>query len=236
MILESDFLVHWKTVYLKALLNDDKAPLYVLAIWLHLYQRQTDTLPSRPEVIASIAHYQGDGVDFVQALTASGFFHRQGGNIVANDFRKVHAKAFANWENGPKGGRPSSHIEPDEVPEETQPEPNDNPNQTHKEPVGRLVGRKVGRSKTENLPFASEDFAQAWDDFKQMRIEKRSTLTERSICALFKKLSRFDERTATAMLVQSVENGYLGVFDLKAEYKKKLAADNIKPIKLPGEV
>lgn len=150
MIVESDFLSHWKTQYLSALLDDDRAPLYMLSIWLHLFQRKTDEMPNLPHVVAAVAQYRGEDKDrFVSALLEARFMYVEGDKLIANDFRAVNAKAFANWENGPKGGRPKNPTSSNE-------KPNDNPTVTHSgthtKPVGWLVGSVGGLDKNPPLP------------------------------------------------------------------------------------
>lgn len=156
MILESNFLGHWKTVLLRALLGeDDKAPLYVLAIWLHLFAQRTDVLRAEPEVVRAIAGYNGSKTaeEFVAALVKSEYFHRVNKNLLAHEFREMNARAFAAWDNGNRGGRPRKDDEKGisvalvpvaDNPAETQEEPEANLSISGRL-VGRLVGRKVGR-------------------------------------------------------------------------------------------
>lgn len=126
MIIEGDFLRHWKTRYFQALLGGDaQAPVYLLAIWLHLYDRRTDALRARPDVVATVAGYQGNQTPeaFVEALLEAELFTRDGDTIIAHGFKERHARSFANWENGSLGGRPRA-LRPRPEPE---PEPGPGP-------------------------------------------------------------------------------------------------------------
>lgn len=72
------------------------------------------------------------------------------------------------------------------------------------------------------LPFDTPQFRDAWAAWKQYRKEQKypykGTMAEQ---AALKKLSRYDERTAIAMIEQSIENTWRGLFDLKVQIQKK---------------
>lgn len=59
----------------------------------------------------------------------------------------------------------------------------------------------------------------AWNDFVAMRIKKRLPITPKARELLFKKLDTFraQDHDPAAVLYQSVENGWTGVFGLKPE-------------------
>lgn len=71
--------------------------------------------------------------------------------------------------------------------------------------------------------------------YEQMRREKRSALTPTSKARLLKKLEGYSTEDAAAMLIQSVESGYLGVFDLKKQGKQSPPAPEYRMVTLPEE-
>lgn len=119
VIVEPDFLTHWKTRTLVRLLDNEAAPLCVIALWAHCQLRKTDRLRKVDSFqLASICGYPfADADKFIEAMTTCGFIEIEDGEIVAHDFAQTNAKLFSNWENGRLGGRPSK----------THSEPNDNP-------------------------------------------------------------------------------------------------------------
>ena len=70
---------------------------------------------------------------------------------------------------------------------------------------------------TVSLPFPSPAFKQAWADWITHLGEKRKPPTEKSTELQLKKLGKFSEAVAVAMINQSIEKGWQGLFDLKAE-------------------
>lgn len=67
------------------------------------------------------------------------------------------------------------------------------------------------------LPFESEGFRQTWADWQQARREQRKPLTPTAAKAQLAMLAKQDEQTAIAMLQQSIQNGYQGIFPLKTQ-------------------
>ena len=67
------------------------------------------------------------------------------------------------------------------------------------------------------LPFESEGFRQTWADWQQSRKEQRKPLTPTAAKAQLAMLAKHDEPTAIAMLEQSIQNGYQGIFPLKTQ-------------------
>jgi hypothetical protein len=160
MIIEPDFLTHWKTKALIAELNDPAAPLYVLAIWAYCQQRKTDRIPNdNPNVTKSIAGFSGDAELLISSMERSGFVHRHsaehGEFLHVHGFREANSKLFSNWENGTKGGRPKN-------PKQTQSEPNGNPTITDKIDKIRIDKIKIppkspkGECESSGVPTMAE--------------------------------------------------------------------------------
>jgi len=70
------------------------------------------------------------------------------------------------------------------------------------------------------LPFGN-DFALAWDEWIAYRKEIKKKMTSRTIKGQLKRLSTFTEPIAVAMINQSIENGWTGLFELKPNYNGK---------------
>lgn len=99
MIVEPDFLTHWKTLLLIDLLNDKSAPLYVLHLWTHCYQRRTDDLSGLPEkairIVCGCPHE-----NILEALIEAGFVVRDGDKLTAHNFMYYNRSLLAMEEEG----------------------------------------------------------------------------------------------------------------------------------------
>jgi len=141
-------------------------------------------------------------------------------------------------ENGKKGGRPrkrktSKTIEI--IEDKTQIKPNhlknENPNKTQKKPLedrrlkiedeNEVEKRKRGEGEKTDLiiPWDTEIFKSQWQLWKQYKNKEhgfkfKSIISEQ---AALKKLANMasDEKTAIAIIHQSLENGWQGFFELK---------------------
>lgn len=71
-----------------------------------------------------------------------------------------------------------------------------------------------------DLPFTGKEFSVAWLAWIKHRQEIKKPLTETAVDQQLKKLSGFDEPTATAIILQTVEKGWQGiVYELRSESK-----------------
>jgi hypothetical protein len=78
--------------------------------------------------------------------------------------------------------------------------------------------RKEGKGKDSrvtavDLPFESEDFAEAWNDWVVYRKEKKKKLTPSTIKMQLKKLGSVGEIRAIRMIAYSIEKGWEGLFE-----------------------
>lgn len=106
MIVEIDFLEHWKTRLLVRLLGTEAAPLHVIRLWAHCQSRKTDRFTDwKPAVLASVCRWEGDAQVFWDAMMQT-FCRMEGGDLVAHDWAEANKSLIAAWENGGKGGRP----------------------------------------------------------------------------------------------------------------------------------
>jgi hypothetical protein len=81
---------------------------------------------------------------------------------------------------------------------------------------GREKERKEGRIKEEiemDLPYESDEFAEAWNDWVIYRREKKKKLTPSTIKMQLKKLGSVGEIRAIKMITCSIEKGWEGLFE-----------------------
>jgi len=132
MIIDPDFLDHWKTRLLADVLDgDETAPLYVMRLWAHCQSRRKWIFEDLPtNALRAICRYAGEALELESALTESGFIVRENGALRICGWQEYNASLVKNWTNGLKGGRPRK--KPKENPVETQGEPSGNPSGTDK--------------------------------------------------------------------------------------------------------
>jgi len=149
MIVEPDFLSHWKTQLLINDLNDRCAPLYVIALWAHCQQRRSDSFTNlAPNALKAICRYEGEASKLRSALERCGFLDVEGEAVVVHGWAELNAKLIANWDNGKTGGRPrnpdSRRSRSGQYSEE--PKPNRNPTET-----------ESGKTETQPEPIRVEE-------------------------------------------------------------------------------
>ncbi|WGS53549.1 hypothetical protein LFL96_21050 [Paraburkholderia sp. D15] len=107
MIVDPDFVDHWRTRMLVGLLGQDEmAPIYVLRLWAHCQNRRKWVFDLPAAGLQGICHHSGDPQAFESAMEQSGFTKRAGGEIEVVGWAEYNAALIAAWSNGSKGGRP----------------------------------------------------------------------------------------------------------------------------------
>lgn len=143
MIVDPDFLTHWKTQALtEALDNDTAAPSYVIALWAHCQLRRTDRFEGISHgTFAKICRYpfKGDSGAFFEAMKECGFVDIEGDMIIAHGWAEANAKLITSWQNGKLGGRSVN-------PTGTQQEP-----KKQKVELGTLEKRREDRRREEEI-------------------------------------------------------------------------------------
>ena len=136
MIVDPDFLDHWRTGMVVDALGDPMAPVYILRLWAHCQERKSDTFSMPTRGLKAQCKFPGDAAAFEAALIEAGFIERDGETVLVCGWAEKNASLLAAWANGNKGGRPKGIVkEPKQNPRVTQTEPTANPNQTHAEPI-----------------------------------------------------------------------------------------------------
>lgn len=187
MIVDPDFLDHWRTGMVADALGDAMAPIYILRLWAHCQERKSDTfiLPTRG--LKAQCKFPGDAEAFESALTEAGFISRDGDTIKVVGWAEKNASLLASWENGSRGGRPKNQ------PQETQTKPMGNPRVTHGQPSANpdetdksreeknspSLRSGEGRGKRAAPPPERPDGVseQVWSDWIALRAKKRAPVT-----------------------------------------------------------
>ena len=225
MIVDPDFLDHWRTrMVVDALDGDEMAPLCVLRLWAHCQSRKSDRFEMPTAGLKAQCRYKGDAQKFEQALTEAGFIKREGIEVHVLGWAEQNASLIAAWENGAKGGRP--RTKPVENPQETQGKPNGNQDETQAKPIReeeiREEKKREEKQKTTAQPtVALPDWMPiaSWSGYIEMRKKKRKDPTARAVELLIAELERLrDEgQDIAAVLDKSTVNGWTDVYPLKLE-------------------
>lgn len=108
MIVQPNFLDHWKTRALGKTLGDDPlAPCYILRLWGHCQNQKTHRFREmNPRVLAGICCFSGDPATLLNAITSCGFAQISGGYFEVHEWAEYNSGLISSWKNGRKGGRP----------------------------------------------------------------------------------------------------------------------------------
>jgi hypothetical protein len=229
MIIEPDFLDHWKTRLLMRLLDTDAAPNYVIRLWSHCQTRKTNIFPEwSPVILSSVCRWPGDADVFWSAMLQT-FCRIEDGHLVAHQWDEVNAGLICSWSNGAKGGRPKKptgnpRVNPEPIPV--------NPQLTH-----GVTDREDREEKTEkkkqSVPLKSEweiahgvelpelirtknclDAIRLWIQYKA---EKRETYKKTGLTAALTKWSReFTPAELPSVVENSIASGWKGLYKSQA--------------------
>jgi hypothetical protein len=130
VIVDPDFLDHWRVGMVADAISDPMAPLYILRLWAHCQERKSVKFVMPAAGLKAQCKCPADAARFEAALIEAGFLERDGATIVVLGWAEKNASLIAAWENGAKGGRPKKN------PSETHGKPTVNPRVTQSEPMG----------------------------------------------------------------------------------------------------
>lgn len=158
MIVDPDFLDHWKTQMLIDTLDDPCAPLYVIRLWAHCQTRRGWVFDIPIAGVKSICKFAGDAEALNQALIECEFLAREDRQVTVVGWDEHNSTLIANWANGKKGGRPPKN-KPKQNPSKTHGLPMANPDQTHQEPIrlDRIGLDKKGEDQKTSTELATPD-------------------------------------------------------------------------------
>lgn len=186
MIVDPDFLDHWRTGMVADTIGDPMAALYILRLWAHCQERKSDTFVMPTAGLKAQCKCPADAATFEAALIEAGFLSRDGNTITVLGWAEKNASLIAAWENGSKGGRPKknpgeTHGKPTGNPPVTQREPIANPGETDKrreEKNSSSLRSEEGSRKRSAPPEAPGDVdPQVWSDWLKLRKDKGASVT-----------------------------------------------------------
>ncbi len=149
MIVETDFLDHWKTQMLIGVLDDPASPCYLLRLWAHCQTRKQYRFEKMsPAILKAIMRAPVDAQTLWDTLVEVGFLDlHEDGTVEAHGFYDANSQLCCNWTNGKKGGRPKKKPAPEK--------PIQNPSGTHSEPIEERE-RTEGGDKKEKVEKQDE--------------------------------------------------------------------------------
>lgn len=162
MIVDPDFLDHWRTQMLADLLDGDPlAPVYIIRLWSHCQNRRDTKFSPMPAAgLKAICRYQGDADQLEAAMVEAGFIERNGDEISVPKWADYNSQLMANWENGRRGGRPKkTHSKPIGNPSGTHPEPKSAKPEngvTSREPSREEKSREDEKGREEVCPTSAD--------------------------------------------------------------------------------
>ena len=84
MIVDPDFLDHWRTrMVVDALGGDEMAPMYIMRLWAHCQNRKGDKFDLDAQELATACRFNGSAHLFESAMVEAGFVARAGLTVVA---------------------------------------------------------------------------------------------------------------------------------------------------------
>lgn len=222
MIVEPDFLHHWKTTLLITLLDGDKAsPLYVIRLWAHCQMRKRNAFDGLSNsAIKAICQYDGCADKLVASLIESGYLEKDDSTTTVSNWNVVNSYLVRSWENGKKGGRP---------PKETKTEPSNIPVITHSEPIREdRIGLDKKKTTSSAKPYTAslalldslmaeipDDRRELYATWLQYKRERRETYKPSGFSALVKKFSAMPTQDLKSAIENSMANNYSGIFEPK---------------------
>lgn len=126
MIVQPDFLEHWKTRQLVELTDDEAAPLAVIRLWAHCQNSKRGCFPDMtPKQLASICRWGDRKPACHIALVNSGFVEKLSPRgYTAHEWSEHNRQLIQKWEAGKNGGRPQRSENPNELPPDGKPTDN----------------------------------------------------------------------------------------------------------------
>lgn len=141
MIVQPNFLDHWKTRLLQVELGGDQlSPCYVLRLWGHCQVQKTHRFPKlSASALAAICHFNGAPEVFWLAMQNSGFVVVKSDVLEVHQWKEYNSGLITSWNNGKKGGRKK------------------NPRVTRKEPTANQNGTHGGDDREDKIDKIRED-------------------------------------------------------------------------------
>lgn len=165
MIVDPDFMDHWRTGMVADAIGDPMAAIYILRLWAHCQDRKSDTFVMPTAGLKAQCKCPAPAEVFEKALVDAGFLSRDGDTITVLGWAEKNASLLAAWENGSKGGRPKKN------PAETHGKPTGNPSVAHGQPIANPD--ETDKSREEKNPPKAPKGARRAVTFKTWAEETR---------------------------------------------------------------
>lgn len=226
MIVDPDFLDHWRTQMLVDMLDDPCAPQYIIRLWGHCQNRRSWVFEGMPvQAAKAICRYPGDPKEFEAAMIECGFLAREGDTLTVVGWDEHNASLIANWTNGSRGGRPKgsgkeTRKKPMGKPEEN---PSDNPQGTDKIGCDEIGSDKPPKPpKGDGVDYSvwpEQPSDQTLKDWQAMRKKKKATINQTVIKRMAGELDKAVKQgyTVDECLQECVLRNWQG---FKAEWMK----------------
>lgn len=153
MIVQPDFLDHWKTRELIERTGNPAAPLAIIRLWTHCQHRMAWEFEGMDAArLSAVCHWEGNAKKFFDIMRRVGFINVTDTGIAVHDWDRVNASLIAAWNNGRLSkGRPRK-TPPENNPRDTHGIthgiPMDNPRKTQsKVEKNRLEGNREDTDK-----------------------------------------------------------------------------------------
>lgn len=158
MIIDPDFLDHWRTRLVVDSLGDELAPLYIIRIWAHCQNRKSIRFDMSTAGLRALCRFTGQAEKLERALIDAGFIDRDGEAVIVPKWADKNSQLFATWANGARGGRPRKH--PDEARNGTHAKPTGSP----EKPTANPNETDIDIDKRETRDVYGQPDAKAPDD------------------------------------------------------------------------
>lgn len=159
MIVQPDFLEHWKTRQLIELTGDESAPLAVIRLWAHCQHNRRCSFPDMtPVQLASICHWNNRKPACHVALVRCGFIEKlTPKGFAAHQWDQHNAQLIQKWHAGEKGGRPpksknANESGQNEKPTDNRPLTGTKPDKTRPDQTRSEKIDKTSPDKTDQTP------------------------------------------------------------------------------------
>lgn len=198
MIVQPDFLDHWKTKLLQKKLGET-APLVLLRLWAYCQVQRQWKLDLPSEALGALCDWPGDPEELSQALQSARFIRLENDRITVLNWDEHNAGIITNWNNGKRGGRPRKEAtstdiaknaekdpkkptgfppDTDGIPTANPVEPTANPWQTQSKPnKNKNKNKRKEKVEKENADATAahpKNFLDAWNGLEGSDIRTRA--------------------------------------------------------------
>ena len=173
--------------------------------------------------------------DWTLYVEEVGKWHKDGKDAIYSAFKELSTNGYMKREQIRQNGKfkgydyivfekPNMDKPNMEKPETDKPE-TENPQLLNTDITKDLIKLNTNNSKTEGIKYPFELNVEAWESWKEFRKkEYRKSYKDLGEKAAIKKLLKLTQSKEEQALIleQSMENGWIGIFALKSEKKRKI--------------